>query len=185
MDRGKVRGTLYFGRQGKAKVRVEGWDQPISLAKGATGTALHGDIVELRILPPKKKIDRRKKRRTPLKSRYEVGKVVKRETSQFLGYLKRDIGRSLVQAENSRLFVPFKILGDERNAQSDDKVIAQFVRWDPPARIPMCKIVRVLGPRDDPRTDHQGILAKYGLSPTFPPKVEKEAELCPQKVDFC
>lgn len=184
MDRGKVRGTLYFGRQGKAKVRVEGWDQPISLAKGATGTALHGDIVELRILPPKKKIDRRKKRRTPVKSRYEVGKVVKRETSQFLGYLKRDIGRSLVQAENSRLFVPFKILGDERNAQSDDKVIAQFVRWDPPARIPMCKIVRVLGPRDDPRTDHKGILAKYGLSPTFPPKVEKEAELCPQKVDF-
>ena len=63
-----------------------------------------------------------------------------------------------------------------------DKVLAQFVRWDPPARIPMCKIIRVLGPSDDPLTDHKGILAKYGLSGTFPDKVNKEADSCPEQV---
>ncbi len=63
-----------------------------------------------------------------------------------------------------------------------DKVLAQFVRWDPPARIPMCKIIRVLGPSDDPLTDHKGILAKYGLSGTFPDKVNKEADSCPEHV---
>jgi ribonuclease R len=179
----KVHGVLYFGRQGRAKVVVDEGSEPISLAKGASGTALHGDTVQLRLLPPrKKKFDRRKKDKKPVKKRYEVLKVLKRGTTDFLGYLRKDIGRALVQAENSRLFVPFKILGETRRAEEHDKVLAQFVRWDPPARIPMCKILRVLGPSDDPLTDHKGILAKYGLSGTFPDKVSQEAKACPDKV---
>lgn len=163
---------------------VDGWDEPISLAKGASGTALHGDSVELHILPPKKnKFERRKNKGKPAKLRYEVKKVVKRGTDEFLGYLKKDLGRSLVDAENSRLFIPFKILGDNRNGQPGDKVVAKFVRWDPPARIPTCKVIRVLGPGDNPLTDHQGILAKFGLSGSFPSKVEKQANAIAQSID--
>ena len=184
MSKGKIIGILYFGRQGRAKVVVDGWDEPISLAKGASGTALHGDSVELHILPPKKnKFERRKNKGKPAKLRYEVKKVVKRGTDEFLGYLKKDLGRSLVDAENSRLFIPFKILGDNRNGQPSDKVVAKFVRWDPPARIPTCKVIRVLGPGDDPLTDHQGILAKFGLSGSFPSKVEEQANAIAQNVD--
>ena len=73
-------------------------------------------------------------------------------------------------------------MGDTRNAQEREKVLVKFVRWDPPARIPTCKILRVLGPGDDARTDHKGILAKYGLSPTFPQKVENEAKSISDKV---
>ena len=61
-------------------------------------------------------------------------------------------------------------------------MLVKFIRWDPPARIPTCKILRVLGPGDDARTDHKGILAKYGLSPTFPQKVENEAKAISDKV---
>ena len=147
------------------------------MARGASSTALHGDLVELRSLPPKKKkFDRRKKRYKEQKTRYEVRKILRRETNEFLGYLKKDLGRFLVEAENSRLFIPFKILGDTRKAESGDKVVAQFVRWDPPAKIPTCKIIRVLGPGGEANTDHLGILAKFGLSPTFPSKVEEEAK---------
>ena len=184
MSKGKIIGILYFGRQGRAKVVVDGWDEPISLAKGASGTALHGDSVELHILPPKKnKFERRKNKGKPAKLRYEVKKVVKRGTDEFLGYLKKDLGRSLVDAENSRLFIPFKILGDNRNGQPSDKVVAKFVRWDPPARIPTCKVIRVLGPGDNPLTDHQGILAKFGLSGSFPSKVKEQANAIAQNVD--
>ena len=168
---------MLFGKQGRAKVYLESANkEPISLARGASSTALHGDLVELRSLAPKKKkFDRRKKRFKEQKIRYEVRKIVRRETNEFLGYLKKDLGRFLVEAENSRLFIPFKILGDTRKAAPEDKVVAQFVRWDPPARIPTCKILRVIGPGGDARTDHKGILAKYGLSPSFPSNVEKEA----------
>ncbi len=183
MGKFKVHGVLFFGKHGRAKVFLENNSEPISLAKGASGTALHGDTVELRTLPSKKKkFDKKNRGRKPRKTRYEVNKIIKRGTTEFLGYLKQDLGRSLVQAENSRLFVPFKILGDSRNADEHDKVLAQFVRWDPPARIPMCKILRVLGPSDDPLTDHKGILAKYGLSSSFPEKVNEEARLSPEKV---
>ena len=131
-------------------------------------------------LKRKNQIEEKKKK--VVKPRYEVSKVLKRETQEFLGVIKKDLGRFLVQAENTRLFVPFKILGDSRNAVELDKVLAQFVRWDPPARIPMCKIIRVLGPSDDPLTDHKGILAKYGLNSSFPEKVLKEANAIPEKV---
>jgi ribonuclease R len=179
----KVHGVLFFGKQGRAKVIVEGQEEPISLAKGYSGTALHGDTVELIALPPKKrKFDRKKRGKRESKQRFEVRKIVKRGTTEFLGYLKKDLGRALVQAENSRFFIPFKILGDVRNGMEQDKVLAQFVRWDPPAKIPMCKILRVLGPSDDPLTDHKGILAKYGLSTNFPEKVNQEANQAPEKV---
>jgi len=179
----KVHGVLFFGKQGRAKVIVEGQNEPISLAKGYSGTALHGDTVELIALPPKKrKFDRKKRGNREGKQRFEVRKIVKRGTTEFLGYLKKDLGRALVQAENSRFFIPFKILGDVRNGMEQDKVLAQFVRWDPPAKIPMCKILRVLGPSDDPLTDHKGILAKYGLSTSFPEKVNQEANQAPEKV---
>ena len=88
-----------------------------------------------------------------------------------------------MNAENSRLFIPFKILGDTRNGNPDDKIVAKFHRWDPPARIPTCKIIRVLGPGDDPKTDHLGILAKFGLSSSFPAKVIEQANTIAQKVD--
>ena len=104
------------------------------------------------------------------------------EPLSFWVILKKDLGRWLIEAENSRLFVPFKILGDQRNAKEHDKVLAQFVRWDPPARIPMCKVLRVLGPSDDPLTDHKGILAKYGLNANFPEKVNIESQNSPEKV---
>jgi len=183
VGRDKIHGVLYFGKQGRAKVVIEGKNEPIALAKGYSSTALHGDTVELTVLPSKKKkFDRKQRVKKAPKLRYEVRKIVKRGTRDFLGYLRRDLGRSLVQAENSRLFVPFKILGDDRRAEEHDKVLAQFVRWDPPARIPMCKILRVLGPGDDPLTDHKGILAKYGLNGSFPDKVTEEASKCPEKV---
>ena len=61
-------------------------------------------------------------------------------------------------------------------------MVAQFVRWDPPAKIPTCKIIRVLGPGSEAQTDHLGILAKFGLSPTFPAKVDEEAKDLAKKV---
>ena len=118
MGKEKLSGFLYFGRQGRAKVVVDGVSEAISLARGASGTALHGDTVELHVLPPKKKNFVRKNRLgKSSKARYEVRKVVKRETDEFLGYLQEDSGRSSVNAENSRLFIPFKIMGDARNGR--------------------------------------------------------------------
>ena len=54
----------------------------------------------------------------------------------------------------------------------------------PPARIPTCKILKVLGPSEDARTDHKGILAKYGLAQVFPKKVEEEAKAYGDKVSI-
>ena len=153
------------------------------MAQGASSTALHGDIVELYRLPPKKKGKKLSKNTRKQKPpRYEVRKIVKRNTDEFLGVFSTDLGRPLINTLNSRIPIPFKVLGDLKNAQEQDKVLVKFVRWDPPARIPTCKIIKVLGPADDARTDHKGILAKYGLSQSFPGKVEEEAKSFGEKI---
>lgn len=153
------------------------------MARGASSTALHGDVVELLALPPKKKQKKTKsKSAKPKKTRFEVRKVVKRNTDEFLGFFTKELGRTLVYTENSRIPIPFKVMGDTKNAQEQDKLLAKFVRWDPPARIPTCKIIKVLGPGGDARTDHKGILAKYGLSQAFPSKVEEEAKVFGQSI---
>ena len=126
------------------------------------------------VAPKKKKKPKRKLKSTP-PPRYEVKRIIKRETDQFLGYFSTELGRPLVTSENPRIPIPFKILGNSKKIKENDKLLVKFVRWDPPARIPTCKILRVLGPGNDARTDHKGILAKYGLSQSFPPGVEKEA----------
>ena len=152
-------------------------DETISLARGASSTSLHGDLIELFRIPPKKKDKKLSKRGGKTRNpRFEVRKIVKRNTNEFLGFFTKESGRSLVHNENSRIAIPFKVMGDTKSAQEHDKVLVQFVRWDPPARIPTCRILKVIGPRDDARTDHKGILAKYGLDQAFPKKVEEEAK---------
>jgi ribonuclease R len=171
MGKSPIRGIIYFSRTGRAKVHPDK-GQPISLARGASGTSLHGDLVELYRLPPKKKERNRSKERPP---RFEVRKIIRRETDEFLGFFSTEIGRPVITSENPRIPIPFKILGEVKEINEQDKVLVKFVRWDPPARIPTCKIIRVIGPGGDALTDHKGILAKYGLSPSFPSNVEKEA----------
>ena len=184
MGKQPVRGVLFFRRNGRASVRVEGREEPIPLAKGASGTALHGDEVLLRRLPPKKKKTSRKQPgRKPSKPRYEVSKILKRGTDEFLGFLRRSSnGKKQVFPENSRLPLPFKVTGDESDARHGDKVLAKFHRWDGPAPLPSCRILRALGPAGEPMTDHLGILAAYGLSSTFPDKVLQEAAQTPDQV---
>ena len=62
MSKDRVSGILFFGKQGRAKVFVEGLDEPISLARGASGTALHGDLVELQVLGPRRRINIKEER---------------------------------------------------------------------------------------------------------------------------
>ena len=59
------------------------------MAKGYTGTALHGDTVELISLPPKKEIRSQKKDKR--KQRFEVRRIIKRGTREFLGYIKKTL----------------------------------------------------------------------------------------------
>ena len=143
---------------------------PFPWHEGRPVLALHGDTVELQALPPKTSSLGEGTRPNPKSFATRLKELPNEEPMNFLAISKKDLGRLLITAENARLFIPFKILGDARNAQAEDKVVAKFVRWDPPARIPTCKIIRVLGPGGDPQTDHLGILAKFGLSSSFPKK---------------
>ena len=184
MGKNSVHGVLFFRRNGRAAVKIEGRDERISLAKGATATALDGDKVELRRLPSRRSKGKPKNKfaEKSAKTRYVVAKVLERGTNQFLGYLSKSGKKTTLVAENSRLHVPFKVTGDTSVARNGEKVLAQFHRWDSPAPLPSCRIIRVLGPAGDPMTDHFGILAKYGLSGDFPTKVVEETKKTPSKV---
>ena len=90
MSKAKILGTLFFGRQGRAKVFIAGSDDPISLARGASGTALHGDTVELQALPPKKnKFARRRNKAKPQSFATRLKELPNEEPMNFLAISKR------------------------------------------------------------------------------------------------
>ena len=90
MGKGKVHGVLYFGKHGRAKVHVEGHNEPIALAKGSSGTAIHGDTVELYALPPKKKkFDRKKGKENRPKPVMKYGKLLNVEPKIFLAICEK------------------------------------------------------------------------------------------------
>jgi len=179
-----VHGFLFFKRNGRSIVRPDGGKETIPLARGASGTALHGDRVELKRLPPRKSGGKRKGKfgRKEGKPRYAVTKVLERETDEFLGYFRKVGQRKMVQAESSRILTKFKIEGDRIGAKIEDKVLVKFVRWDKASSEPTCRILRVIGPGGEPMTDHLGILAKYGLAEKFPQKASTEANGIPQEI---
>ena len=91
-----------------------------------------------------------------------------------MGVYSKEQGRSLVNTENSRIPIPFKVMGDTKNAQELDKVLVKFVRWDPPARIPTCKILKCLVQAMMPEQIIRVFSPNMDSSSLFP-KVEDEA----------
>ena len=181
MGKSLTRGVLVFGRNGKAYVDVPGRRRSVQLAKGCSGTAMHGDEVEIRSSTRQKK--KRGQDSKSKRSRYQVVKILSRGVDEFLGYALRAGKTFKIRPEDSRLPVTFELSGKPPPKLKDgDKVLARFQDWNQEKRPPRCRILRNLGRGGNPMTDHLGILAKYKLPSRFPKNVQRTLDSIPEKV---
>jgi ribonuclease R len=114
----------------------------------------------------------------------EVIEVLERETHQFVGTYFEDGGNAYAQVDGTLFSRPI-LLGDPgaKNAQADDKVVFEMVRFPTHYRDGEGVIVEVLGPRGDPGVDTLSIIREFNLPEHFADDVLDDARKQAEKFD--
>jgi len=146
-----------FVRLTDAPAGVEAKD--VYIPSDRAGDASTGDVVQVELQRP---------RRGDPGPRGQIVDVMERQTSQFVGTYFESAGSAYVKI-NGPLFARPILVGDPgaKNAQPDDKVVIEMVRFPSPLGDGEGVITEVLGPRGAPGVDTLSILREFGLPDRF------------------
>lgn len=135
-----------------------GREQDIYIAAGDAGDAASGDVVLVRLLKGGK--DRA--------FRGAITEIIERETHQFVGVYFERGGSGWVQVDGTLFARPIYV-GDPgaKNAQPDDKVVFEMVRFPTHTHDGEGVITEVLGARGEPGVDTISVIREYNLPEAF------------------
>ncbi len=173
-------GKFTVTRRGFAFVTVEGFEEDIYIREHLTGTAFHGDIVE--VVPFAKPKDRHR-RSHDNRMEGEVVAIVQRNTTRIVGTMKQGRHLLFVVPDDER-FVKDVYLSpeDAGNAEPGEKVVVELFPWEDKHRNPEGKIVDRLGKAGDPRVEVLSVAHSFGLPMGFPREVEDIARILPDAI---
>ncbi|MFO0360870.1 MAG: ribonuclease R [Flavobacteriales bacterium] len=153
-------GYIEINRYGKGYVKVEGQERDIEIAKGETGFALYGDLVEVAWNPNARK------------PRGRIIRVVERLRKQYVGVIELNKQTAFLIPGDRRIHVDFYIPKEELNgAKHGDKVIVELTKWDRPDASPFGRVTKVLGKPGLHEVEMHAIIAEYGLPYEFTDEV--------------
>ncbi|MCS7077474.1 MAG: ribonuclease R [Bacteroidia bacterium] len=166
-------GVFLSTKSGLAFVKHPELDIDIMIEEKHQSVALHGDRVQVRLLPYKE-------------GRRQQGKVlniIERAKTQFLGYYFEDEGDSFVMPADKNLDIVFYIPDLENyRLEAGCKVIVELQQWQNRKKNPIGKLIKVLGMPGTHDTEMHAILAEFGFETEFPPDVNAEADAIPKEI---
>jgi hypothetical protein len=127
-----------FANNGNASVTIE--DRTVFIFKKNTLNSLNGDKVRVKIIINKKKVEA------------EVIQVLERNKTQFVGKVHINKGNTFIIPASQKIPVDFYIKGSH-DATNDQKVLVEFIKWEPGEKSPKAKIIKVLGNSGDNNTE--------------------------------
>lgn len=114
----------------------------------------------------------------------EIVRIVERGTTHVVGTYQKSGGSRFVVPDDAR-FISDVYISPKRDmgARNGQKVSARVTRFPEDNRnCPEGEIVEILGYPDDKNVDMLSVAAAYGLSQTFPDRVQRFANATPQTV---
>ncbi len=169
-----VPGRIRMRRQGTGTLQPDDPRQPVIIVPpDATGTAMHGDHVLVRI-----DVAPRPQRKTTGEVTGRVVRVLEAARKQLVGTLQQGHHFWFVVPDDPRItqdiiVPPAKDTG--RPARVGDKVVVELKSWLHRNVNPEGEIVEVLGPPDAEGVDMLSVLRNYDLPLHFPKPVLREA----------
>ncbi len=170
-----------YGFVTPAEAGTRGRAAAVFIPAGREGDALHGDVVEARI------VRRTRWKGGEVRTSGEVERVVRRASRPVVGTLRP--GRAARPGEGARWFlVPesdllpvFAVEGGHEPRREDEGRIAvgRVLRGAEPFRPAAVELERVLGEANDPEVQFLSIALEHGLRIEFPPEVQAEADALP------
>jgi ribonuclease R len=141
----------------------EGISEDIYVDSEGLGSAMHGDIVVVRLPSQKKK----KKGRRQRKKERNVGKIIRvlhRENETIVGTLKKSKHFNYVAPDNSKLPRDIYVsMDDPKGAEHGDKVIVEVDQWPTRHLNAEGTIVEILGKDGEPAVDIKSIIHQFKL----------------------
>ena len=154
----------------------EGVSDDIYVDSEGLGSAMHGDVVVVRLPSQKKK----KKGKRQRKKERNVGKIIRvlhRENETVVGTLKKSRHFNYVAPDNSKLPRDIYVsMEDSKDAEHGDKVIARIDQWPTRHLNAEGTIVEILGKDGEPAVDIKSIVHQFKLPFKFNKNTLAEAQ---------
>jgi ribonuclease R len=169
----RLLGVFQRTQKGFGFVRLDQGEGPAKEIKDVyipadrTADAATGDVVLVEVGQPG---------RGELGPRGTIVEVVERQTHQFVGTYLESAGAAYVRIDGT-LFARPVYVGDPgaKNAQPDDKVVIEMLRFPSPLHDGEGVITEVLGSRGTPGVDTLSIIREFNLPDRFPSDAADEA----------
>lgn len=168
-----ISGRVDMKQTGKAYIISDELLEDVLIYPNNTNTALHGDLVRVRLFPKRK----------DKKTEGEVIEILERPNKTWVGLVQISKNFAFLVPDSKSMPVDIYIpLENLNNAQNGQKAIAEIIDWTPPSKNPHGKITEVLGQPGDNEVEMHAILAQYGLPSRFDKAVDQAAEAIPPQI---
>lgn len=165
----RLTGVYQAHARGFGFVVMEDSDKDVFIPEEESGGALQGDEVEIQIT--KGSCSRPGQRQEG-----KVVRIIKRGTSQIVGYYQKNKSFGFVLPDNQKflqdVFVPEE---KSKGAVTGHKVLVKICSYGGDGKKPEGEVVEILGHVNDPGTDVLSIAMSYELPIEFPEKVKNQA----------
>ncbi|MCC6324588.1 MAG: ribonuclease R [Candidatus Brocadia sp.] len=153
----------------------EGGGEDIYISEADMGSAMHGDLVVVRLSAKPKSHQRRREKGKSASG--QVVNILKRVNELVVGTFEKTKQLRFVAPDDPRLSRDIYVAEDvSHGAQSGDKVLVRITEWPSRHLNPEGEITEVLGKEGDPRVDLLSIIYQFRLPHTFGQRVLKEAK---------
>lgn len=166
-------GTFTGNSKGFGFVTIEGQERDIFIPPDKTGSAMHGDRVQIII-------------ETPGNGRRPEGtvrRVLEHANQNIVGFYQKNKSFGFVIPDNQKIgkdiFIP---QGKDMGAVTGHKVVVQVTDYGSENNKPEGIITEIIGHVNDPGTDILSIVKAYGLPEEYPPEVMKQVSRLPEEV---
>lgn len=165
----EIDGVISINTRGRGYVSTEVAGDDIEIESRFLGTALNGDQVLVKI----------KNKTQSGKQRGAVTRVLNRARMQFVGILKKENGRCLLEPDDKKMYADIlisKSKSGDFTCEPGIKVLSRITDWKIGSENPEGEILRILGPKGTHEVEMQALVFEHGFNPTFPADVREEAE---------
>ena len=167
-------GKLTGHARGFGFVDIEGREEDVFISEANIGTAIHGDTVQISLIPGK----------SGKRQEGVIVKILAHEITEMVGTYQKSKNFGFVVPDNLRftkdIFIP---LERSKGAVNGHKVLVEITDYGSKNKSPEGKIKQIIGHINDPGTDILSVVYAYDLPLEFPEKVMNQAEKISSEVN--
>ena len=171
---GIIKGRLEITRSGMGYVIIEKDGSDVMVKPGDFNTALHGDLVRVKVTKQNPRTGKREGK---------INEVVSRRQTEFIGHLQLSTNHAFFIPDSEKpmpdLFIP---LASTLGAKHKDRVVARLVKWEREDKKPVGEIISVLQAEDINDAAMKELIAENGFPLVFPDEVLEEAARLPEQI---